>query len=93
MALPVWPGWVGAAATVGMLTAVPLAFVQGAFVAFVASTLWVLMASLTMVDYPGPDTQLLEAAEPAPRDGVMPGGVLSWPTGLEIRPFQGQSGG
>jgi len=64
-ALPVWLGWAGAAATVTLLAAVPLAFGQGAFVAFAASTLWVLMASVTMIVSPGPDTQLLETAEPA----------------------------
>ena len=64
-ALPVWLGWAGAAATLALLAAVPLAFRQGAIVAFAASTLWMLMASVTMVVVPGLDTQLLEAAEPA----------------------------
>jgi hypothetical protein len=47
--LPVWLGWSGAVAAVALLAAVPLAFGPGAFVAFVASTLWVLLASATMI--------------------------------------------
>jgi len=64
-ALPAWLGWAGAAATVALLAAVPLAFGQGAFIAFAASTLWVLMTSVTMIVFPGPATRLLEGAESA----------------------------
>jgi hypothetical protein len=52
-ALPAWLGWSGAAAAVALVAAIPLAFGQGAFVAFVASTLWVALASATMVLRPG----------------------------------------
>jgi hypothetical protein len=51
-ALPAWLGWSGAVAAVALLAAIPLAFGQGAFVAFVASTLWVALASATMVIRP-----------------------------------------
>jgi hypothetical protein len=63
--LPVWLGWAGVGATAALLAAVPLAFGQGAFVAFAASTLWVLMSSVTMIVFPGRDSQLLEAPGPA----------------------------
>lgn len=53
-AMPAWLGWAGAAAAVTLLAAIPLAFGQGAFVAFVASTLWVALASATMVLRPEP---------------------------------------
>jgi len=68
-ALPVWLGWAGAGATAALLAAVPLAFGQGPFVAFAASTLWVLMASVTMIVRPAPDAQAeggLRSAEWAP---------------------------
>jgi hypothetical protein len=59
-ALPAWLGWSGAVAAVALLASVPLAFGQGAFVAFLASTLWVALASATMVVRPG-----LEIERPA----------------------------
>jgi hypothetical protein len=56
-ALPVWLGWSGVAAAVALLAAMPLAFGAGALVAFAASTLWVLLASGTMIVLPAPAAQ------------------------------------
>jgi hypothetical protein len=68
-ALPAWLGWSGAVAAVALLASVPLAFGQGAFVAFVASTLWVALASATMVLRPAPDVQPLATRVAVPADG------------------------
>jgi hypothetical protein len=68
-ALPAWLGWSGAVAAVALLASVPMAFGQGAFVAFVASTLWVALASATMVIRPAPDAQPLTTREAVPAAG------------------------
>jgi hypothetical protein len=64
-ALPAWLGWSGAAAAVALVAAIPLAFGQGAFVAFVASTLWVALASATMVLRPGLEIERVPNLEAA----------------------------
>jgi hypothetical protein len=64
-ALPAWLGWSGAVAAVALLVSVPLAFGQGAFVAFVASTLWVALASATMVLRPGLEIERVPNLETA----------------------------
>jgi hypothetical protein len=61
--LPAWLGWSGAVAAIALLAAVPLAFGQGAFVAFVASTLWVALASATMVLRPGLGIERMSSLE------------------------------
>jgi hypothetical protein len=61
--LPAWLGWSGAVSSVGLLAAVPLAFGAGPFVAFVASTLWILLASVTLVVRPAPDAQFSTTRE------------------------------
>lgn len=51
-ALPAWLGWLGVAVAIALFASVPLAFGQGAFVAFITSSLWVVLASATMVVRP-----------------------------------------
>jgi hypothetical protein len=67
--LPIWLGWSGVVAAVALLAAVPLAFGPGAFVAFVASTLWVLLASATMIVRPAAETPALAARDALPAVG------------------------
>jgi hypothetical protein len=64
-ALPAWLGWSGAVAAVALLASVPLAFGQGAFVAFLVSTLWVALASATMVLRPAPEIEHVPNREAA----------------------------
>jgi hypothetical protein len=64
-ALPAWLGWAGAVAAVALMAAVPLAFGQGALVALVASTLWVALASATMVVRPRLEIERVPNLEPA----------------------------
>jgi hypothetical protein len=64
-ALPAWLGWAGAAAAIALLASVPLAFGQGPFVAFLASTLWVALASATMVVRPRLEIERVPNLEPA----------------------------
>ncbi|HXN90973.1 MAG TPA: hypothetical protein VN906_05760 [Candidatus Sulfotelmatobacter sp.] len=51
-ALPAWLGWLGVAVAIALFASVPFAFGQGAFVAFITSSLWVVLASATMVARP-----------------------------------------
>jgi hypothetical protein len=62
--LPAWLGWSGAAVALALLAAVPLAFGSGAFVAFLTSSLWLSLASLTMVVRPTPEVHPVAAREP-----------------------------
>jgi hypothetical protein len=62
-ALPAWLGWSGAAVAIAVLSAVPLAFGPGAFIAFITSSLWVALASATMVVRPTPDVQPVATRE------------------------------
>lgn len=62
-ALPAWLGWSGAMAAIGLLAAVPMAFGPGAFVAFVASTIWISLASVTMIVRPPSDAHALATRE------------------------------
>ena len=64
-ALPSWLGWSGAAVAIAVFAAEPLAFVQGAFIVFVTSSLWILLASGTMVVRPSPDAQPAVSREAA----------------------------
>jgi hypothetical protein len=64
-ALPAWLGWSGVLAAIALLASVPLAFGQGAFVAFIASTLWVALASATMVVRSGSEIERLPNPEVA----------------------------
>jgi hypothetical protein len=61
--LPAWLGWSSAVAAIALLAAVPLAFGPGAFVAFLATTLWVLLASGTMIARPPSPGGLLVRGE------------------------------
>jgi len=56
-ALPAWLGWLGVAVAIALFAAVPLAFGQGAFIAFITSSVWVVLASATMIIRPIPDIQ------------------------------------
>jgi uncharacterized membrane protein len=51
-ALPAWLGWSGVAGAIALFAALPLAFGPGAAIAFVASSLWIVLASATMVIRP-----------------------------------------
>jgi hypothetical protein len=51
-ALPAWLGWSGVAGAIALFAALPLAFGPGAAFAFVASSLWIVLASATMVIRP-----------------------------------------
>ena len=64
-ALPAWLGWSGVVVAFALLAAVPLAFGPGAFIAFITSSLWIVLASATMVVRPIPDVQAVST-----RDGV-----------------------
>lgn len=68
-ALPGWLGWLGVAVAIALFASVPLAFGQGPFIAFITSSLWVVLASATMVVRPIPDVQTSPA-----RDGVLAAG-------------------
>jgi hypothetical protein len=63
-ALPAWLGWSGAAVALALLAAVPLAFGAGAFIAFVTSSVWLALASLTMVVRPTPESHPVATREP-----------------------------
>jgi hypothetical protein len=63
-ALPAWLGWSGAAVALALLAAVPLAFGSGAFIAFLTSSLWLALASLTMVVRPTPEVHSVTTREP-----------------------------
>lgn len=56
-ALPAWLGWLGVVAAIALFAAVPLAFGAGAFIAFITSSLWIVLASATMVVRPTTDVQ------------------------------------
>ncbi|HEV3165794.1 MAG TPA: hypothetical protein VGZ22_17330 [Isosphaeraceae bacterium] len=64
--LPAWLGWSGVAAAVALFAALPLAFGPGAFIAFITSSVWIVLASATMIVRPTP------AAQPAlPREAAL----------------------
>jgi len=65
-ALPAWLGWSGVAGAIALFAALPLAFGPGAAFAFVASSLWIVLASATMVIRP---TRKVEPA--TTRDAVL----------------------
>jgi hypothetical protein len=68
-ALPAWLGWAGVAAAIALFAAVPLAFGPGAFIAFITSSLWIVLASAAMAVRPTPDVR------PAPtREAVLVAG-------------------
>lgn len=56
-ALPAWLGWSGVAVAIALFASVPLAFGQGAFVAFTSSSLWIVVASCVMVLRPIQDVR------------------------------------
>jgi hypothetical protein len=62
-ALPAWLGWSGAAVAIGLLAAVPLAFGPGPFIAFLTSSIWVVLASATMVLRAAPAIQPVATGE------------------------------
>jgi len=59
----------GVVASIALLASATLAFGRGAFMAFVASTLWVALASATMVLRPASDVQPLATRETIPTAG------------------------
>ena len=63
-ALPTWLGWSGAAVALALLAAVPLAFGAGGFIAFLTSSLWLALASLTMVVRPTREVHPVATREP-----------------------------
>jgi hypothetical protein len=63
-ALPTWLGWSGAAVALALLAALPLAFGAGAFIAFLTSSLWLALASLTMVVRPTREVHPVATREP-----------------------------
>jgi hypothetical protein len=64
--LPAWLGWSGVAVAVALFAALPLAFGSGAFIVFITSSLWIVLASATMILRPTSD------AQPAlPREGAL----------------------
>jgi hypothetical protein len=64
-ALPAWLGWSGVAVAIALFGALPLAFGPGAFIAFITSSLWIVLASATMIVRPTPDVQLASSREAA----------------------------
>ncbi len=62
-ALPAWLGWSGAAVAIALLAAVPLAFGPGPFIAFLTSSIWVILASATMVLRAAPAIQPVATGE------------------------------
>jgi hypothetical protein len=63
--LPAWLGWSGVAVAIALLAALPLAFGPGPFIAFITSSLWIVLASATMIVRPTPDVQALSTREAA----------------------------
>ena len=64
-ALPAWLGWSGGAVAIALFAALPLAFGPGAFIAFITSSLWIVVASTTMIVRPTPEVQLASSREAA----------------------------
>jgi hypothetical protein len=64
-ALPAWLGWLGVAVAVALLTAVPLAFGVGPFIAFITSSVWIVLASAMMVVRPTTDVRPISTREAA----------------------------
>jgi hypothetical protein len=63
--LPAWLGWSGVAVAIALLAALPLALGPGAFIAFITSSVWIVLASATMIVRPTPDVQALSTREAA----------------------------
>jgi hypothetical protein len=67
--LPAWLGWSGIAVAIALFAALPLAFGPGAFIAFITSSLWIVLASATMIIRPTPYVQPLAPREAVPVAG------------------------
>jgi len=61
--LVAWLGWLGVGVALALFAAVPLAFGPGPFIAFIASSVWIVLASATMVLRPGSDFQPVSTHE------------------------------
>ena len=61
--LPAWLGWTGVAVAFALFASLPLAFGAGAFIAFLASSLWIVLASVAMIVRPTPDAEALSPRE------------------------------
>jgi hypothetical protein len=62
-ALPAWLGWLGVAVAIALFAAVPFAFGVGASIAFITSSLWIVLASAMMVVRPTTDVQPISTRE------------------------------